>query len=307
MSFVLFGGRPGLTLFTAAAQRGSNPAIIRTETAYSQLGISWLSKEISGVNLVFPDRRFVDSKVQLVVAMFNDSVVVDSQEHQIGETHYPFEPGQESFMKSSAFSILLALCAFLSGCATMQTGGAFQAGRRALLVGDDEAALGFFQTVAESNPNFVFATGSSPRQSIWSFVGRAEYLTDRFPQARQSLERALSGDREENIARLYLGLTLIQEGDRQRGLKEIESGMRGIQSFLDNINQAQRFSIGQFWDPNRDIRSAIQYNLEKISSEGLNWQQLIASTERIALQMERETDLARRQESREMNRSRRRP
>jgi tetratricopeptide (TPR) repeat protein len=212
------------------------------------------------------------------------------------------------FMKGTGYSVLFALCSFLSACATMQTGGAFQSGRRALLVGDDEAALASFQSVAESNPNFVFATGSSPRQSIWSFVGRAEYLTDRFPQARQSLERALSGDRPENIARLYLGLTLIQEGDRQRGLKEIESGMRGIQSFLDNINQAQRFSIGQFWDPNRDIRSAIQYNLEKISSEGLNWQQLIASTERIALQMERETDLARRQESREMrSRDRGRP
>jgi tetratricopeptide (TPR) repeat protein len=205
--------------------------------------------------------------------------------------------------------MLLALCTFLSACTTtVQVGGAFQAGRRALIGGDDEAALGFFQTVADSNPNFVFTTGSSPRQSIWSYVGRTQYLTDQFPQARQSLERALSGDREENIARLYLGLTLIQEGDRKRSLKEIESGMRGIQSFLDNINQAQRFSIGQFWDPNRDIRSAIQYNLGKISSEGLNWPQLIASTERIALQMERETDLARRQESREMrSRDRQRP
>ena len=206
-------------------------------------------------------------------------------------------------MKSAAYSVLFALCTFLSACTTMQTGSAFQAGRRALIAGDDEAALASFQTVAESNPNFVFTTGSSPRQSIWSFVGRAQYLTDQFPQARQSLERALSGDREENIARLYLGLTLIQEGDRQRGLKEIESGMRGIDSFLNNI---QRTSVGQFWDPNRDIRSAIQYNLEKISSEGLNWPQLIASTERIAFQMERETDLARRQESREMNRDRRR-
>ena len=206
-------------------------------------------------------------------------------------------------MKSAAYSVLFALCTFLSACTTMQIGSAFQAGRRALIAGDDEAALASFQTVAESNPNFVFTTGSSPRQSIWSFVGRAQYLTDQFPQARQSLERALSGDREENIARLYLGLTLIQEGDRQRGLKEIESGMRGIDSFLNNI---QRTSVGQFWDPNRDIRSAIQYNLEKISSEGLNWPQLIASTERIAFQMERETDLARRQESREMNRDRRR-
>ena len=82
-------------------------------------------------------------------------------------------------------------------------------GRRALIGGDDEEALRFFQSVAESNPNFVFATGSSPRQSIWSYVGRAQYLTDQFPQARQSLERAISGDREENIARLYLGLTLV--------------------------------------------------------------------------------------------------
>ena len=187
-------------------------------------------------------------------------------------------------MKSTAFFILLALCVFLFACSTtMQTGSDFAAGRRALLVGDDEAALRFFQSAAESNPNFVYATGSSPRQSIWSYVGRAQYLNDQFPQARQSLERALSGGRDEDIARLYLGLTLIQEGDRQRGLKEIESGMRGIYSFLDNITQTQRFSIGRFWDPNRDIRSAIQFNLDMISREGenLNWHQLIADTERI--------------------------
>ena len=85
-------------------------------------------------------------------------------------------------MKSTACLILLALCTFLSACTTMQSGSAFQAGRRALIGGDDEAALGFFQTVAESNPNFVFTTGSSPRQSIWSYVGRTQYLTDRFPK-----------------------------------------------------------------------------------------------------------------------------
>src|SRR5215475_11065134 len=205
-------------------------------------------------------------------------------------------------MKGITYSILLALCVFLFGCSTtVQVGGAFQAGRRALIGGDDEEALGFIQSVAESNPNFVFATGSSPRQSIWSYVGRTQYLTDQFPQARQSLERAISGDREENIARLYLGLTLIQLGDRQGGLKEIETGLRGINDFLNNIARTQGFNIGQFWDPNRDIRSATQFNLEMISREGenLNWQRLISDIERIALQMERETDLARRQESRE--------
>jgi hypothetical protein len=134
-------------------------------------------------------------------------------------------------------------------------------------------------------------------------------LNDQFPQARQSLGRAISGGRDEDIARLYLGLTLFQEGDRQRGLKEIESGMRGIYGFLDNITQTQRFSAGRYWDPNRDIRSAIQFNLDIISRDrqNLNWQQLIADTERIALQMERETDLARRQEARELRSQRRRP
>ena len=63
-------------------------------------------------------------------------------------------------MKSTTFSILLAICSLLSACTTMQAGSAFQAGRRALIGGDDEAALGFFQTVAESNPNFVFTTGA---------------------------------------------------------------------------------------------------------------------------------------------------
>jgi tetratricopeptide (TPR) repeat protein len=212
-------------------------------------------------------------------------------------------------MKNAALLILFALCTFLSACTTtVQVGSSFQAGRRALIGGDDEAALGFFQTVAESNPNFVFTTGSSPRQSIWSYVGRAQYLNDQFPQARQSLERAISGDREENIARLYLGLTLIQLGERQAGLKEIETGLRGINDFINNIARTQGFNIGQFWDPNRDIRNAIQYNLKLISSENINWQQLTANIERIALQMERETDLARRQESREMrSRDRGRP
>jgi hypothetical protein len=131
-------------------------------------------------------------------------------------------------------------------------------------------------------------------------------LTDQFPQARQSLERAISGDRPENIARLYLGLTFIQLGEQQRGLKEIETGLHGINDFINNIARTQGFSIGQFWDPNRDIRNAIQYNLKLMSSENINWRQLTSNIERLALQVEREADLARRQESREKSRRDRR-
>ena len=154
-----------------------------------------------------------------------------------------------------------------------------------------------FIAAAQRDPNYVYATGSSPKQGVWSYVGRSEYLTGRFPQARQTLEQALAANREEDIARLYLGLTLAAEGDRQRGLKEIEDGMRGISNFLDYINQAQRFSIGQYWDPGRDIRSAIQSDLAMISGRDLDWQRLIADTEWLGIRMEQESDLARRQEA----------
>ncbi len=200
-------------------------------------------------------------------------------------------------MKTKSSLALFSLLVFLVGCTSLQTGGELQYGRQALLKGNNEAALGYFYSAAQEDPNYVYATGSSPKQSVWSYVGRSEYLTGRFPQARQDLERALAGNREEDIARLYLGLTLAREGDRPSGLKEIESGMRGINNFLDYINQAQRFSIGQFWDPGGDIRSAIQSDLAMISGKDLDWQRLTTDTEWLGIRMEQESDLARRQEA----------
>jgi tetratricopeptide (TPR) repeat protein len=200
-------------------------------------------------------------------------------------------------MKTKSSWVLFSLFVFLAGCTSLQVGGELQSGRQALLEGKNEAALGYFYGAAQKDPNYVYATGSSPKQGVWSYVGRAEYLTGRFPQARQTLERALAANPEEDITRLYLGLTLAREGDRQRGLKEIESGMRGINNFLDYINQAQRFSIGQYWDPGRDIRSAIQSDLAMISDKDLEWQKLIADTEWLGIRMEQESDLARRQEA----------
>ena len=205
-------------------------------------------------------------------------------------------------MKTKNSLALFSLFVFLAGCASLRVGGEVQSGRQALLKGSNETALGYFYSAAQRSPNYVYATGSSPKQSVWSYVGRSEYLTGRFPQARQTLERALASNRDEDIARLYLGLTLAREGDRQRGLNEIESGMRGINNFLDYINQAQRFNIGQFWDVDRDIRRAIQSDLAMVSGKDVDWQRLTADTEWLGVRMEQESDLARRQEAFENNR-----
>jgi tetratricopeptide (TPR) repeat protein len=194
----------------------------------------------------------------------------------------------------------LSLLALISGCASLKVGSDVAAGRRALLAGNNETALVYFQSAAQQDPNYRW--GTAYQQGILSYVGRTEYAVGRLPQARETLENALTVNRDEDVTRLYLGLTLARGGDRQRGLKEIEGGMRGIHAWLDYINEAQRFSFGQFWDPARAIRSAIEGDLAMISGREFDWQKLITSSEWIGRMMEEEGDKATRDEARERGR-----
>jgi tetratricopeptide (TPR) repeat protein len=192
---------------------------------------------------------------------------------------------------------LLSLLAVVSGCASLQVGSEVAAGRRALLTGHNETALAYFQSAAQRDPNYRW--GSAYPQGILSYVGRTEYAVGKLPQARQTLEKALNANRDEDLTRLYLGLTLVRSGDRPGGLKEIEGGMKGIHDWLDYINDAHRFSFGQFWDPANAIRSAIRGDLAMISGREFDWPRLIQSAEWIGQRMEEEGDKARRDEARE--------
>jgi tetratricopeptide (TPR) repeat protein len=200
-------------------------------------------------------------------------------------------------MNNKTVWMLLLLLASISACTSLHVGSEVAAGRHALLTGNNEAALAYFHSAAQKDPEYKY--GTALKQGIWSYVGRTEYATGKLPQARQTLEKALSANKDEDIARLYLGLTLARSGDRQRGLKEIEGGMRGINDWLEWVTEAHRFSFGQFWDPARAIRTAIRGDLAMISGREFDWQKLITDGEWIAMQMEEEGDKARRDEARE--------
>lgn len=193
--------------------------------------------------------------------------------------------------------ISLSLVSILSSCASLQVGGEFQYGRQALLTGNNDTALGFFQSVAQKDPSYTY--GTAYRQGILSYLGRTEYLTGKLPQARQTLERALAANREEDLARLYLGLTLARTGNGAQGLKEMEAGMKGIYNWIEYITEAQRFSFGQYWDPARELRSAIQSDLAALSGRDVDTSKVIMSGEWIAKRMEEEGDKASRDESRD--------
>jgi tetratricopeptide (TPR) repeat protein len=206
-------------------------------------------------------------------------------------------------MKTKYSLVLLFTIVSLSGCVRMHAGQDVILGRQALLVDKNETAQYYFQNAAKVSPNYTYWSVGL-LQGVWSYVGRTEYLTGRYPQARQSLERALSADRNENkeIARLYLGLTLAREGDRQRGVKEIEAGMRGINDWLDYVNRAFPYTYGRYWDASYNIRSAIQTDLAMISARDVDLPQLIAAGEWLGIRMEVESNAAKRQQMYEFNR-----
>jgi len=191
----------------------------------------------------------------------------------------------------------LASLFFVTACAIETK---VQQGRMALLYGDPNAAIVSFQSAVELDPDrFYFSVFP---QGTWTYLGRAYYISGKYPEARQALERAISLHPDDSMAQLYLGLTLTQSGDRQRGLQEIESGMRGLHEWLDYVNQYAASSYGQYWDPTNEIRSEIKNSLAMISGKEIDGQKLIVRAEWIGMKMEEEIDIARQQESRDRSR-----
>jgi tetratricopeptide (TPR) repeat protein len=215
-------------------------------------------------------------------------------------TSLPPNPSLKSYMAKKGRVPAFVLILLLAACAAISVGGQFVAGREALLRNDPQTALGYFLAAAQGDPNYVFRAVYF-HEGIWTYVGRAQYATKRYQEARQSLERAVSMDKDDHLARLYFGLSLGRTGDLARGIKEIESAMRGIYDWLEYINRTRPFEA--YWDPAREIRKAIEKDLEYISAKDFNPEQLIADAEWLGKRMEEEIDYVRQDERREFDRN----
>lgn len=184
----------------------------------------------------------------------------------------------------------LSLILLLAGCASFQVGSSIQRGRTALMIGDPKVALVHFQRAAQLDPDYLLNFTIFP-QGVWTYVGRAYYAQGKLPEARKAFERALSLHAEDHLAKLYMGLVLARNGDRQKGLGEIEAGLRALGEWLDDLDQ--NHPDGQFWDPGSDLRNEIQRDLAMISGKDIRWPQLISSAEWLGREFEEEIDRAR--------------
>jgi tetratricopeptide (TPR) repeat protein len=161
------------------------------------------------------------------------------------------------------------------------------------MYGDPKVALAHFQRAADSDPNYLL-NFSLLDEGVWTYVGRAYYAMGKLPEAQQALKRARSQYEQDHLAKLYLGLVFMRDGDRQRGLRETEDGLRGLGDWLAEIQR--NLQEGRFWDPGRELRREIQRSLATIKGRDINWAELIASGEWLGQKFEEEIDLAKRDE-----------
>jgi tetratricopeptide (TPR) repeat protein len=180
----------------------------------------------------------------------------------------------------------LSLSVLFSACAVIRGEDDVDRGRAALVAGNYQTALGYFQEAEQADPNYIY--GAELREGVLSYLGKAQYLTGNYAQARQTLERNLSQHRTDNFARLYLGLTLYRLGEQKAALANIQRGMNGIYNWLNYLDENFRFEFGQFWDEGGTIRAGIKTDLAMISSGNVDWAKLIADGERLGIAVEQE-------------------
>jgi tetratricopeptide (TPR) repeat protein len=180
----------------------------------------------------------------------------------------------------------LSLSVLFSACAVIRGEDDVDRGRAALVAGNYQTTLGYFQEAEQADPNYIY--GAELREGVLSYLGKAQYLTGNYAQARQTLERNLSQHRTDNFARLYLGLTLYRLGDQKAALANIQRGMNGIYNWLNYLDENFRFEFGQFWDEGGTIRAGIKTDLAMISSGNVDWAKLIADGERLGIAVEQE-------------------
>jgi len=103
----------------------------------------------------------------------------------------------------------LGLVLIIAGCSSLESGGEFASGRRELMSGNSAVAVTYFEPIAKRDPNYV-PPFSTFRESIWTYLGRAQYQSGKLVEAKSSLERALVQITNDSIAKLYLALTNLR-------------------------------------------------------------------------------------------------
>ena len=176
----------------------------------------------------------------------------------------------------------------LGGCATLEVAREVQSGRRAMQLGNSQAALGHFEAAAQSDPDYL-TDFTLLDIGIWSYVGMAQYSEGDKEKAVASFKKAKQRHREDHFARVFLGLLMSQNGDRRAGKEELVGGLNGLAQWLDTTRRSN-FGRAEFWDPGDYLANNIGQTLKLLQAEEVNWREINENVVRLARNFDDEID-----------------
>lgn len=146
--------------------------------------------------------------------------------------------------------ILFAILVFTSGCTSIGRPvgiiGHYNAGREALIkpraVGADQA-ISHLEDVAKRDPLY---------EDTLTLLGRAYYKKARYEEAALILQRALTLNKDDEIAWIVLGLTQLRLQQNEKGLESLKGGI----TLLSNASQGG-YRGYLFWDQKGQVRGAL--------------------------------------------------
>jgi tetratricopeptide (TPR) repeat protein len=188
-------------------------------------------------------------------------------------------------------ALICGLLLLAYGCASSQAAHQIQEGRLALLTGNPGVAVHHFEQAAALDSK---NSGSPLQESAWTYVRRAYYGTMKYSLARQALDRALAQNKDDDVARLYVGLIGVREQMNETSRKQIQAGLQGV---YDRIEYIKRFTVaGEFWDPSGQLSTELLALIKAVSAPQVDWTSVIPRVEQLGLTIENEVDQARRDE-----------
>ena len=171
--------------------------------------------------------------------------------------------------------VRISVCAmpfllFLISCTatTFQAGRDIMSGRNYLLIGNPEAALPNFQSIAEANPNYIncaegFCVG------IWTYLGRTYHELGNNQQALESLKKGRGLHRRDRFNKIYLGLVMALTGQTREGTAVLDAGLKTLGDWLAAF--AGRGITGQYWDPSGNLQKGIADTRALLQGGLINW------------------------------------
>ena len=188
--------------------------------------------------------------------------------------------------------VRISVCAmpfllFLISCTatTFQAGREIMSGRNYLLIGNPEAALPNFQSIVQSNSNYIncaeqFCVG------IWTYLGRTYHELGKNQQALESLKKGRGLHRSDRFNRIYLGLVMAKTGQVREGTAELDAGLKVLGTWLSGF--AGRGTTGRYWDPGGRLQRGVADTRALLQADRLDWDRINRDVHWLAVNFEQE-------------------